>query len=84
MYSPGGATLFDLVTDDDMRVAATGCWPAACSIKTGSKVGRLRLPCFPLYVTGIHVASVPSGEVGEFPRPELGLRVHRTVLMCVG
>ena len=38
--------LFDLVSADVMRDAATGWWPAECSIKAGYKVCYLRLPCF--------------------------------------
>ena len=56
-YSPGCATLFDIavysgseqctadVSDDDMRGAAIGWWPAACRIKAGGEVCFLRLPC---------------------------------------
>jgi len=44
-YSPGSATMVDVASDDDMRAAATGCWPAACGIKPGGEVCCLRLPC---------------------------------------
>jgi len=37
-YSPGAAKLPDLVSDDDMRGAATGWWPAACGIKAVGEV----------------------------------------------
>jgi len=36
--SPGGATLFDIICDDDMRGAATGWWAAAIGIKAGGEV----------------------------------------------
>ena len=32
-YSPGGATLFDLVSNEDMWGAATDWWLAVCSTK---------------------------------------------------
>jgi len=57
-YSPGGATLFDFVvvyngsklctrgvSDDAMRAAAIGWWPAACGKKAQDEVCFLRLPC---------------------------------------
>jgi len=44
-YSPGCATLFHLISDDDMPSAATGWWLVACAIKAGGVVCCLRLPC---------------------------------------
>ena len=44
-YSPEDDTLFDLVSDDGMRGAGSGWWPAACGIEAGDEVCCVRLSC---------------------------------------
>ena len=48
MYSLGGATLCDLVSNEDRWGAATDWWLAECSTKARGKVCSLQLPCWKL------------------------------------